>query len=188
MIAGSKRDFEHKQATVVIHYVLDGDEDPDYVIGRAGELATRHVFGMLRARPGNDGNESPASGVPSPAVDPAALVSVEIDVPPAPPVTNLKAAKRVAKAKAEAAAIHDAEVVEPVVETSPVIEVDDFTAVAPAPTDAELGQALSRVNAKLKDRPRIEALLGTFVQSGERFTKIPDVRRADFLARLNALA
>ncbi len=133
-----------------------------------------------------------------------------------PPVTSLKAAKRAVKEKVtEAVVIGDptpASVVSPVeivpsttalaIEgpivpsvtfSSPVPTVtegeivDDFTASAPIPTDAELGQALSRINAKLKSRPKIQALIGEFVQAGQSYTMIPDVRRGEFVARLEAL-
>lgn len=244
-------DFEHKQAAITIHYALDQGEDlkiADLLIASAGQLATQHVFGMLRAKPGTgndagnggtngsqpaveqtvratngsaprDAGDRTGSGVSSDRIGNGVSDSTEtppsevaeIDIGPAPaPVTNLKAAKRAAAAKAKeippppfATAVNEADVIamsgEIIPPASPpagsatpapvgdVIDVDDFTAVAPAPTDAELGQALSRVNAKLKDRPRIMALIGEFVASGESYTKIPDVRRSEFLTRLNAL-
>jgi hypothetical protein len=52
-------------------------------------------------------------------------------------------------------------------------------------TDFEIGRALVRVNAK--DKPRVLALLGNFVQSGENYTKIPHERRSEFLAELSTL-
>jgi len=201
----------HRQAAVVIHYVLDDGEDIDVaerLIARAGQLATQHVYRMLRAGPSNGsaGGSQVADPVAGPQGAPAGVAtghgpaqsgaivdvseadpievppaSVEVAVlPPAAPVTNLKAAKRAAAKKAS---------VDPVVidhETLAAID-EDFAAVAPAPTDAELGQVLSRVNGKLKDRDRILRLVGEFVQSGQSYTQIPAVRRSEFLTKLEAL-
>jgi hypothetical protein len=119
-----------------------------------------------------------------------------------PPVTNLKAAKRAAAKKTGPVTIVsqtdvEAEVIQLVEEiaaippfaTPPVSEiVEDFVAEEPAASDAELGQALSRVAAKLKDRPKIQALIGEFVQSGQSYTLIPNSRRAEFITKLEALA
>jgi hypothetical protein len=163
-----------------------------------------------------DSNGAPAVPVaidpglcPDPVVDPVVVVSDELNrgfivpgsftkpdedllprtslkeamanfIPMAP---NLKAAKRAAKKR-------PVEVITDVVETPLVIEeaiVEDFTAVAPEPTDVDLSQALSRINAKLKDRPKIQALIGEFVQSGQSYVMIPAVRRTEFVTRLEAL-
>jgi hypothetical protein len=69
----------------------------------------------------------------------------------------------------------------------PIDIVDDFTAEAPAATDAELGQALSRVVAKMKTDGPARALLGQFAESGYSYRTIPALRRSEFLAKLNAL-
>ena len=134
-----------------------------------------------------------------------------------PPITNLKAAKRrvkgvanpptevieetgpvtiVSQTDVEAEVIQLVEeiVADTVVETEIKLAdkfeglVEDFVAEAPAASDAELGQALSRVAARLKNRPKIQALIGEFVQSGQSYTLIPNSRRAEFITKLEALA
>lgn len=195
-------EYEHKHAAVTIHYALDVGDNADEFISLAGTLAAGHVFKILLAKPRDSAPEAVAVvSVPDPA--PAHEIIVEEVIPPA---TNLKAAKRVAAKKAPMTAAQVVEaacvVVEEVVPTpevpfslmaaatpAAVTEViEDFTADAPSLTDAELSQALSRVNAKLKDGPRIRTLIGEFVQSGQSFSMIPAVRRGEFVTRLEALA
>ncbi len=200
-------DFEHKHAAVAIHYALDAGDDADALIEFAGTLATSHVFKLLGAKPAPLGQKvpdgpPPSNGVvpvadPSPAVDAVAPVIVDVvvadprPVDVLPPVTNLKQAKRAAKTKqGPMTVISETDVVVehiPFVPPTAELIYEDFTADAPAVSDAELGQALSRVAAKLKDRPRIQALIGEFVQSGQSYTLIPAVRRAEFITKLEAL-
>jgi hypothetical protein len=54
-------------------------------------------------------------------------------------------------------------------------------------SDYDLGRALSWVNAKLMDKPRIQALIGEYVERDQSFTAIPFGRRAEFLEKLYAL-
>lgn len=201
-------DFEHKHASVTVHYALEQGEDAneaDKLIAIAGSLATGHVYQMLRAKPAIV-QPSTASDTPAPvSVEPTSFVPDTvgvIDVEPVvaePVVTNLRQAKRVAKAKApvtnfvveEFASGGDGGSLtidhEPAPTPEPVVE-DDFTAEAPAATDAEMGQALSRVNAKLKDAAKIRALIGEFVQSGQSYSLIPNARRGEFMQKLEELA
>jgi hypothetical protein len=58
---------------------------------------------------------------------------------------------------------------------------------AAAITDPELSQALSKKANEIKDHPRIRALIGEFVRPGESYVKIPQDRRAEFLAQLAAM-
>ncbi len=189
-------DFEHKHAAVTLHYALDPGDDADALIELAGTLATRHVFKVLRAKPAPVGQSvpdgpPPSDGVvpvadPSPAVDVTEVIPEVIVAEVIPPVTNLRQAKRAVKAKQPVVVDVDPVVVDPVPEAVSEV-VDDFTAAAPAVSDAELGQALSRIAAKLKDRPRIQALIGEFVQTGQSYTLIPAVRRSEFVSKLEAL-
>ncbi len=199
-------DFEHKHASVTVHYALEQGEDAneaDKLIAIAGSLATGHVYQMLRAKPAIV-QPSTASDTPAPVpVEHAPVVPAPVDVVDPvvaePVVTNLRQAKRVAKAKApvtnfvveEFASGGDGGSLtidhEPAPTPEPVVE-DDFTAEAPAATDAEMGQALSRVNAKLKDAAKIRALIGEFVQSGQSYSLIPNVRRGEFMQKLEELA
>ncbi len=199
-------DFEHKHASVTVHYALEQGEDAneaDKLIAIAGSLATGHVYQMLRAKPAIV-QPSTASDTPAPVVvEHAPVVPAPVDVVDPvisePVVTNLRQAKRVAKAKApvtnfvveEFASGGDGGSLtidhEPAPTPEPVVE-DDFTAEAPAATDAEMGQALSRVNAKLKDAAKIRALIGEFVQSGQSYSLIPNARRGEFMQKLEELA
>jgi hypothetical protein len=202
-------DFEHKHAAVTVHYAADEGEDIHELIRFAGSLATTNVFTALRAKaidivvsPVADTAElGPVSSAPEPAAvvsDPVVPAAEPVVQEVLPPVTNLKAAKR----RVKAAEVVEAELialVEDIAATTPVetlmgvttleeIVAEDFVAEAPAASDAELGQALSRVAAKLKDRPKIQALIGEFVQSGQSYTLIPNSRRAEFITKLEALA
>lgn len=187
-------DFEHKVASVTAHYALLDGEGPDVadqLIATASALAVGHVHQILKGTPAGVGNPPAArDGAPTNAGVAAAVPApvehvVASDPEPVPvvveviePVTNLKAAKRAA---AKRSLTIDADPV-------PTPEVlDDFTADVPIPTEGELGQALSRVANKIKDKTRIHALIGEFVQTGQSYTMIPPVRRAEFLAKLEAL-
>ncbi len=206
-------EFEHKMATVVVHYAVENENETE-VLAFAGGLATSQVFAMLRARPAADApGPVPADvvrdvPVPAPVVEPAPVVAdvVEPVVVVEPVATNLKQAKRAAAKKApvvtDAVIMEEIKVLvdpssgavlveEPAATTSAMEQrnvVDDFTAEAPAASDAELGQVLSRINAKLKDRPKIQSLIGEFVQAGQSYTLIPASRRGEFVQRLEALA
>ena len=194
-------DYEHKEAAIVVHYALDEGENLDIaneIIGRAGALALDHVHGVLRGKPPQPVASAPAPVAQpvvdlAPAVDsvpdpvPAVLeATADVELAPAKPVvTNLRAAKRAVKKVEDLIVDH-----EPTPDSKYVPEIVDvdFVAEAPAATDAELGQALARKNAALKDRPRIVALIGEFTQAGSSYTTIPGVRRAEFLNKLEALA
>jgi hypothetical protein len=193
-------DFEHKHAAVTVHYAADEGEDIHELIRFAGSLATTNVFAALLAKAqvthatadvvvGGAGANAPVPVAdPQPVVAaPASEPVVEVVQEILPPVTNLKAAKRAAAKKAEVVEAEVIALVEEIVAETPAI-VEDFVAEAPAASDQELGAALSRVNAKLKDKPRIMALIGEFVQSGQSYTLIPNSRRAEFITKLEALA
>ena len=196
-------DFEHKHAAVTVHYAADPGEDADALISLAGALATKHVFAALRASTAPQQTPAPAPVADAPVADSVVADPNDVVAEVIPPATNLKAARRRVK-KDEPIIVSQSDVVvetsfEDAVsdnlkgvanEVSEIIDsvIEDFVAEAPAASDAELGQALSRVAAKLKDRPKIQALIGEFVQSGQSYTLIPNPRRAEFIGKLEALA
>jgi hypothetical protein len=198
-------DFEHKHASITVHFALDPGESHD-IVATAGRLAFGHVHQLLGFRPAPevpvpDAGNGPVPGAVAPVCAGADVPLEPVSDGPAdipleglpPPVTNLKAAKRAAAKKDKGIDVVSDTVPEVVHIPPAVVEavreiVEDFTAEAPAATDAELGQALSRKMAQLKDRPKIQTLLGQFVQAGQSYSLIPAVRRGEFMQKLEALA
>ncbi len=193
-------DYQHHQASAVIHFTLDEGTAFDIAnefIARAGRLARERVADVLHPVPAASPVhvESRVDAAPEPAPAPAVEV-VEVVAPAVEPVKKTRAKK--------APAVEIISQTDVTIETSPLVLVDDgkspVTVEADPIVDADfteedtisdvdLSNALSKKNAVLKNRQRIfDEVIWKFVPQPASYNTIPQDQRAKFLAALAALS
>ncbi len=79
------------------------------------------------------------------------------------------------------------EVIQEAIEAGIIPEDFDAEEKQPVATDAELGQLLSQVNAKLRDRDRILTLIRDFTGGKTGYSQVPADRRVEFVKVLKEL-